>query len=185
MVTVHAPAWTKVLVRADTPNNEWMVTVYAPAWTTTAVVVFAGTPHNKLRVTTHALAWTKVVMCVGKPSVIIYDVYRRRTRFSCRRPAVAGVAVPLPELQQKSQRKTETTAVHQPLPQAYQSAGGTSCGPLVCLCYTRVAIHRRSFQSARVIVVVLPFPSVLDVFSSVEPTTVVNVCTQFSGVEQN
>ena len=35
---------------------------------------------------------------------------------------------------------------------------GTSCGPLVCLCYTRVAMHGRSFPSARVIVVVLPLP---------------------------
>ena len=70
----------------------------------------------------------------------------------------------------------ETTAVHQPLLQAYQSAGGTSCGPLVCLCYTRVAMHGKSFQSARVIVVVLPLPSVLDVVPSVEPTTIVNIC---------
>ena len=29
----------------------------------------------------------------------------------------------------------ESAAVHQPLLQAYQSAGGTSCGPLVCLLY--------------------------------------------------
>ena len=34
---------------------------------------------------------------------------------------------------------------------------GTSCGPFVCLCYTRVAVHGRSFPSARVMVVVLPF----------------------------
>ena len=62
---------------------------------------------------------------------------------------------------------------------------GTSCGPLVCLCYTRVAMHGRSFPSARVIVVVLPLPSVLNVFQSVEPTTIVNVCIQFAGFEQN
>jgi len=62
---------------------------------------------------------------------------------------------------------------------------GTSCGPLVCLCYTRVAMHGRSFPSARVIVVVLPLPSVLNVFPSVEPTTIVNVCIQFAGFEQN
>ena len=61
----------------------------------------------------------------------------------------------------------------------------TSCGPLVCLCYTRVAMHGRSFPSARVIVVVLPLPSVLNVFSSVEPTTVVNVCGPFAGFEQS
>ena len=79
----------------------------------------------------------------------------------------------------------ETTAVDQPLLQAYRPAGGTSCGPLVCLCYTRVAMHGRSFQSARVIVVVLPLPFVLDVFPSVEPTTIVNVCIQFAGFEQN
>ena len=60
----------------------------------------------------------------------------------------------------------------------------TSCGPLVCLCYTRVAMHGRSFQFARVIVIVLPLPSVLDVFPSVEPTTIVNVCIQFAGFEQ-
>ena len=62
---------------------------------------------------------------------------------------------------------------------------GTSCGPLVCLCYTRVAKNGRSFPSARVIVVVLPLPSVLNVFPSVEPTTIVNVCIQFAGFEQN
>ena len=60
---------------------------------------------------------------------------------------------------------------------------GTSCGPLVCLCYTRVAMHGRSFPSARVIVVVPPLPSVLNVFPSVEPTTIVNVCIQFAGFE--
>ena len=53
---------------------------------------------------------------------------------------------------------------------------GTSCGPLLCLCYTRVAMHGRSFPSARVIV--------LNVFPSVEPTTVVHVCIQFAGFEQ-
>ena len=46
-------------------------------------------------------------------------------------------------------------------------------------------MHGRSFQSARVIVVVLPLPSVLDVFPSVEPTTIVKVCIQFAGFEQN
>ena len=79
----------------------------------------------------------------------------------------------------------ETTAAHQPLLQAYQSVGGTSCGPLVCLCYTRVAKHGRSFQSARVIVVVFPLPSVLHVFPSVEPTTIVNICIKFAGFELN
>ena len=73
-------------------------------------------------------------------------------------------------------RRVETTAVHQPLLQAYQSAGGTSCGPLVCICYTRV----RSFQSVGVMVV-LSLPSALDVFPSVEPTTIVNICIQFAG----
>ena len=62
---------------------------------------------------------------------------------------------------------------------------GTSCGPLVCLYYTRVAMHGRSFPSARVIVVVLPLPSVLNVFPSVDPTTIVKVCIQFVGFEQN
>ena len=66
MVTVHAPAWTKALVRAVTPNNESMVTVHAPAWT--RVVVCAGTPHNKLRVTIRAPARTEAVGCVGTPS---------------------------------------------------------------------------------------------------------------------
>ena len=62
---------------------------------------------------------------------------------------------------------------------------GTSCGPLVCLCCNRVAVLGRSFPSARVIVVVLPLPSVLNVFPSVEPTTIVSVCVQFAGFEQN
>ena len=87
-----------------------------------------------------------------------------------------GVPPPQPTGQTTA---VETTAVDQPLLQAYRSAKGTSCGPLVCLCYTRVAIHGRSFQSARVIVVVLPLPSVLDVFPSVEPITIVKVCTLF------
>ena len=51
---------------------------------------------------------------------------------------------------------------------------GTSCGPLIC--YALVAIHGRSVPSVRVIVVVLPLPSALNVFPSVEPTTIVNVC---------
>ena len=63
--TVHAPAWTKVLVRAGTPNNESMVTVHAPAWTT--VVVCAGTPRNASIVTVYAPAWTTVVVCAGTP----------------------------------------------------------------------------------------------------------------------
>ena len=62
---------------------------------------------------------------------------------------------------------------------------GTSCGPLVSLCYTRVAMYGRSFPSARAIVVVLPLASVLNVFPSVEPTAIVNVCIQFAGFEQN
>ena len=82
-------------------------------------------------------------------------------------------------------RAGETKAVDQPILQAYRSAGGTSCGPLVCLFYTRVAMHGKSFQSARVIVVVLSLPSVLNVFPSVEPTNIVNVCIQFAGFEQN
>ena len=51
--------------------------------------------------------------------------------------------------------------------------------------HTRVAMHGRSFPSARVIVVVVPLPSVLNVFPSVESTTIVNVCVQFAGFEQN
>ena len=61
---------------------------------------------------------------------------------------------------------------------------GTSCGPLMCRCYTRVAMHGRSFPSGRVIAVVLPLPSVLNVFPSVEPTTIVNICIQFACFEQ-
>ena len=34
--------------------------------------------------------------------------------------------------------------------------GDTSCGPLVCLCYTRSAMHGRIFRSAKVIVALLP-----------------------------
>ena len=45
---------------------------------------------------------------------------------------------------------------------------GTSCGPLLCLCYIRVAMHARSFPSAGVIIVVLTLPSVLNVFPSVD-----------------
>ena len=73
----------------------------------------------------------------------------------------------------------ETTAVDQPLLQAYRLARGRravrSCASVipVLLC-----------TSARVIVV-LPLPSVLNVFPSVEPTTIVNVYIQFAGFEQN
>ena len=34
MDTIHAPAWTRVVVCTGTQNNASMVTVYAPAWTT-------------------------------------------------------------------------------------------------------------------------------------------------------
>ena len=81
--------------------------------------------------------------------------------------------------------RSASTAVDQPLLQAYRSARGTSCGSFVCLCCTCVDVHGRSFQSARVIVFVLPMPSVLDVFPSVEPTTIVNVCMKLAGFEQN
>ena len=62
-VTIHAPAWTRVVACAGTPHNASMVTVYAPAGTT--VVVCTGTPHTTLRVTIRAPAWTKVEVCVG------------------------------------------------------------------------------------------------------------------------
>ena len=84
--------------------------------------------------------------------------------------------------------KTMSTRNHssRPAPAASLSTSkGTSCGPLVCLCYPRVAMHRRSFPSARVIVVVLPLPSVLKICPSVEPTTIVKTCIQFAGFEQN
>ena len=55
----------------------------------------------------------------------------------------------------------------------------------MCLWYTRVAMYGRSFQFARVIVVVLPLPSVVDVFPSVEPTSIVDACFQFARFEQN
>ena len=55
------------MVRAGTPNNESMVTVHAPAWT--RVVVCTGTPTNapnkESMVTVHALAWTRVVVYAG------------------------------------------------------------------------------------------------------------------------
>ena len=79
----------------------------------------------------------------------------------------------------------ETTAVDQPLLQAYRSAGGTSYGPLVCVCYTHAAIHGRRFRSERVIVALLALPFVLNVFPSVELTIIVNVWIQFASLEQN
>ena len=88
MVTVHAPAWTRVVVCAGTPNNASMATAYASAWTT--VVMCAGTPQYTLRVTIHAPA-TKVVVCVATPFVTICDVYRRRRRVS-RRPLCCAPA---------------------------------------------------------------------------------------------
>ena len=79
----------------------------------------------------------------------------------------------------------EITAVAQPLLQAYRPARGRRAVRSCALCYTRVAMHGINFPSARVIVVVLPLPSVLDVFPSVQPTTIVKVCIQFAGFEQN
>ena len=76
-----------------------------------------------------------------------------------------------------------TKAVDQPLLQAYRLAGGTSYSPLVCLCYTRAAMHGRRFRSARVIVALLRMPSVLNVFPSAEPSTIAKVCIQFAGFE--
>ena len=49
----------------------------------------------------------------------------------------------------------ETTAVGQPLLQAYRPARGRRA-VRSCACYTRVAMHGRSFPSAGVIVVVVP-----------------------------
>ena len=49
--------------------------------------------------------------------------------------------------------KTSTAA---DLLQAYRAAGGTSCSPPVCLCYTRARMHGRSFRYARVIIALLP-----------------------------
>ena len=97
------------------------------------------------------------------------------------------VATPFhPPSKEKGRTGGRNHSSSRPASTANLSTGkGTSCGPLVCLCYTRVAIHGRSCPSARVIVVVLSFPSVLNVFPSVEPTTIVNVCIQFAGFEQN
>ena len=105
---------------------------------------------------------------------------------------VEGVPIALArsKLETRIWLSTETTARnHSSRPASTASLStskGTSYGPLVCLCYTRVAMHGRSFPSARrVVVVVLPLPSVLNVFLSVEPTTIVYVCTgiQFAGFE--
>ena len=77
-----------------------------------------------------------------------------------------------------------TTAVDQPLLQAYRPARERRAVRSCASCYTRVAMHGRSFPSARVIVVALPLPPVLNVFPSVA-TTIVNACVQVAGFEQN
>ena len=54
-----------------------------------------------------------------------------------------------------------------------------------CVSVIPVSLCTGEAFSPRVIVVVLPLPSVLDVFPSVEPTTIVNACIQLTGFEQN
>ena len=100
----------------------------------------------------------------------VFQLFIKTTASCCSRPASTASVV------------SSYTPHHTSL----STGKGTSCGPLVCLCCTRVAMHGRSFPSPRVIVVVLPLPSVLNVFPSVEPTTIiVNVCIQFAGFERN
>ena len=97
-----------------------------------------------------------------------YDTYRENaTRSPCsflvlRRRGTAGqlLLVSLSPCRSYSRNHSSRPASTASL----STSKGTSCGPLVCLCYTRVAMHGRSFPSARVIVVVLPLPSVLTYF---------------------
>ena len=117
-------------------------------------------------------------------SLRAYETYRENAaRSPCsflvlRRRGAAGqlLLVSLSPCRSYSSRAASTGSL--------STGKGTSCGPLVCLYYIRAAMHGRIFPSARVIVVVLPLPSVLNVFPSVEPTTIVNVCSQFAGFEQ-
>ena len=118
-----------------------------------------------------------------------YDTYRENATCSpcsflvLRRRGIAGPLLLVPLSPCRSYSRNHSSI---PASTASQWTGkGTSCGLLVCLFYTRVAMHGRSFPSARVTVVVLPLPSVLNVFLSVEPTTIVKVCSQFAGFEQN
>ena len=122
-------------------------------------------------------------------SLRAYDTYRENaTRSPCsflvlRRSGTAGqlLLVSLSPCQSYSRNHRSRPASTASL----STSKGTSCGLLVFLCYTRVAMHGISFPSARVIVVVVLLPSVLDVFPSGEPTTIVKVCIQFAGFEQN
>ena len=118
-----------------------------------------------------------------------YDTYRENAaRSPCsslvlRRRRTAGQLLLLSLSPCRSYSRNHSS---RPASAASLSTGkGTSCGPFVCLCYTRFAMHGRSFPSATVIVVVLPLPPVLYVFPSVEPSTIVKVCIQFAGFEQN
>ena len=79
-------------------------------------------------------------------------------------------------------RAGETTAVHQPLLQAYQSAGGnvvrTARVPLLYPCrYAREKLSVRESDRR--------CSSLEAVFPSVEPTAIGKVCIQFAGFEQN
>ena len=106
-----------------------------------------------------------------------YDTYRENaTRSPCgslvlRRRGTAGqlLLVSLSPCRSYSRNHSSRPASTGSL----STGKGTSCGPLVCLWFTRVAMHGSSF------------PSVLNVFPSVEPHTIVNVCNQFAGFEQN
>ena len=102
-----------------------------------------------------------------------YDTYRENaTRSPCsflvlRRRGTAGQLLLVSLSPCRSYSRNHSS---RPASTASLSTGkGTSCGPLVCLCYTRVALHGRSFPSARVIVVVLPLLYVLNVFPSDPP----------------
>ena len=118
-----------------------------------------------------------------------YDTYRENAaRSPCsflvlRRRGTAGQLLLVSLLPCRSYSRNPSS---RPASTASLSTGkGASCGPLVCLRYSHVAMLGRSFPSARVMVVVLPLPSVLNIFPSVEPTTIVNDCIQFAGFKQN
>ena len=76
---------------------------------------------------------------------------------------------------------TETTGVDKPLLQAYRPARGRRA---VRSCASVIPVSICTGEAKRVIVVVLPLPYVLNVFPSVEPTTIVNVCTSKYSIRQ-
>ena len=111
-----------------------------------------------------------IIVAVPQHKLRLMNLQKKRSLYHSSRPA-------------STEATAETTAVDQPLLQAYRPARGCgavrSCASVipVSLC-TGEAFRPREWSLS-------PLAFCPNVFPSVEPTTIVNVCIQFAGFEQN